>query len=181
MQMNDDVHLRPATAEDRPLLEHWDTQEHVIASGGEDAGEWEWEAELGRSVPWREQLIIAVGDRAIGFVQIIDPLEEETHYWGDVEPHLRAIDIWIGEADALGRGYGSAAMQSAIARCFDDPRVTAILIDPLESNVRARRFYARHGFEEVGPRRFGGDDCMVMRLTRQRAEQVTDRRSPGPR
>jgi aminoglycoside 6'-N-acetyltransferase len=36
----------------------------------------------------------------IGFVQIIDPAREESHYWGDAPGGLRAIDIWIGEADA---------------------------------------------------------------------------------
>ena len=46
--------------------------------------------------------------------------------------------------------------------------MTAVLIDPLESNVRARRFYERIGFEQVGPRRFGEDDCMVYRLGRDR-------------
>ncbi len=166
------VALRTAESSDRPLLEYWDTLEHVIASGGEDVGEWDWENELGRQVPWREQLVIEVDGRSIGFIQIIDPREEETHYWGDAEQDLRAIDIWIGEPDALGQGYGSQAMRLAISRCFADPAVRAILIDPLESNSRARRFYARHGFVEVGPRRFGGDDCMVMRLERG-AEMVT--------
>ena len=160
------VRLRTATADDRPLLEYWDTQPHVIDTGGEDVGEWGWDRELGREVPWREQLIIEVDGRPIGFIQIIDPELEETHYWGDVEPHLRAIDIWIGEPDALGRGYGTAAISIAIDRCFADPQVTAILIDPLISNDRAHRFYGRVGFVPVGPRRFGGDDCLVMRLER---------------
>jgi hypothetical protein len=34
------VRLRTATADDRPLLEYWDTQPHVIDTGGEDVGEW---------------------------------------------------------------------------------------------------------------------------------------------
>lgn len=162
------VRLRTATADDRSLLEYWDTQPHVIESGGEDAGEWEWDRELGRQVPWREQLIIEIDRGPIGFIQIIDPELEETHYWGAVEPHLRAIDIWIGEPDALGRGYGTAAINLAIDRCFADPRVTSILIDPLMGNDRAQRFYSRVGFVPVGPRQFGGDHCMVMRLERSR-------------
>ncbi len=160
------VQLRTATAGDRPLLEYWDTQPHVIDAGGEDAGEWEWDRELGREMPWREQLIIEVGQRPIGFIQIIDPELEESHYWGEVEPHLRAIDIWIGEPHALGRGYGTAAINLAIDRCFADSDVTAILIDPLMGNDRAQRFYRRVGFVPVGPRQFGGDHCLVMRLER---------------
>ena len=99
-------------------------------------------------------------------MQIIDPAGEPTRYWGDCERNLRAIDIWIGEPDCLGQGLGTQMMTQAIERCFAAPEVTAILIDPLETNTDAQRFYRRLGFEEVGPRRFGDDDCTVMRLTR---------------
>ena len=57
-------------------------------------------------------------------------------------------------------------MTQAIERCFAAREVTAILIDPLATNTDAQRFYRRLGFEEVGPRRFGEDDCTVMRLAR---------------
>lgn len=158
------VTLRDATPEDVALLRRWDDEPHVVESDPND--DWEWETELHKHPAWREQLIAEVDGRAIGFVQIIDPALEASHYWGDAEPDLRAIDIWIGEADALGQGYGTAMMQQAIARCFADPRVSAILIDPLASNERAHRFYRRLGFRVVGPRTFGLDDCLVHRLDR---------------
>jgi len=159
------VSLRLASLDDVPLLERWDTLPHVIAATGDDDVV-DWVSELGRSVPWSEQFMIEADGRPVGIIQVIDPREEETHYWGDVEPNLRAIDIWLGEADDLGRGFGTQGMRLAIDHCFGDPAVTAILIDPLARNVRARRFYRRLGFVEVGPRRFGADDCMVMRLDR---------------
>ena len=57
-----------------------------------------------RAVPdWRELLIAEREGRPVGFVQIIDPLEEETHCSSEVAPDLRAIDIWIGEEQDLGR------------------------------------------------------------------------------
>ena len=59
-------------------------------------------------------------------------------------------------------------MRLALEICFADPRVTAIVIDPLASNTRALRFYQRLGFEPVGRRRFGEDDCLVHELTRER-------------
>lgn len=158
------IRFRPATLQDIDLLERWDEQPHVIESDPND--DWEWTKELGLNPDWREQLIAEVDGRAIGFVQIIDPRQEETHYWGDCEANLRALDIWIGGEEDLGKGYGTRMMTQAIERCFANPNVTAILIDPLESNVDARRFYERIGFEEVGPRRFGEDDCMVYRLER---------------
>jgi aminoglycoside 6'-N-acetyltransferase len=156
--------LRPATPADLDLLRHWDEQPHIIASDPND--DWGWEVELARDPDWREQLIAAIDDRPIGFIQIIDPAREDSHYWGEIAANLRAIDIWIGESADLGKGYGTQMMQLAIARCFADPFVTAILIDPLASNTRAHRFYERLGFQFVEPRRFGNDDCFVYRLNR---------------
>ncbi|MBD1209682.1 MAG: GNAT family N-acetyltransferase [Ignavibacteria bacterium] len=163
------ITLRTATIDDLAILEKWEKEPHVMASGIED--DWHWDVELQRNPVWREQLIAEVDGkphgRPIGMVQIIDPLLEDTHYWGDCEPNLRAIDIWIGERDALGKGYGTVMMRLAMERCFANPNVTAIIIDPLESNVRAQRFYERLGFRFVEKRRFDEDDCVVMRITRE--------------
>jgi aminoglycoside 6'-N-acetyltransferase len=125
-----------------------------------------WEVELGRTHAWREQLIVELEGRPIGFIQIIDPAREESRYWGDVPAGLRAIDIWIGEEADLGRGYGTAIMRLALARCFADVSVSTVLIDPLATNTRARRFYERLGFQFAERRRFGQDDCAVYRLNR---------------
>ena len=90
-----DLNLRPATLADVELLGHWDQQPHVRASDPND--DWAWEVELDKAPDWREQLIAELDGRPIGFIQIIDPAREESHYWGDVPSGLRAIDIWIGE------------------------------------------------------------------------------------
>jgi aminoglycoside 6'-N-acetyltransferase len=165
------VRLRPARTDDRELLEAWDRKQHVIDATGDDDG-WDWAAELPRRVEWRELLLAEEDGRPVGFLQIIDAREEETHYWGEVEPGFRAIDVWIGDESDLGRGLGTEMMDIALERCFADPSVHTVLIDPLERNVAARRFYARLGFEEVGRRRFGDDDCMVMRLSRRCWEET---------
>jgi aminoglycoside 6'-N-acetyltransferase len=157
--------LRPATLADLPLLRRWDTQPHVMAATGDDDF-FDWETELPRSVDWRELLIAELDGRPIGFLQIIDPATEETHYWGDAEENLRAVDIWIGEAADLGKGLGTQMMRLALDRCFSDPKVKAVLIDPLFRNVSARRFYERLGFRPLERRTFGTDDCMVYRVAR---------------
>lgn len=159
------IELRKATKADLALLTHWDAQPHVWNSDPNDS--WDWESELGREVPWREQLIAELNGRPIGFIQIIDPALEESHYWGEVENDLRAIDIWIGEAEDLGRGYGTVMMRQAISRCFAEPAVSAILIDPLASNTKAHRFYERLGFRFVREQWFDDDHCFVYILHRK--------------
>ena len=158
------MRLRPATPDDLGLLQRWDVAPHIIASKGTE--DWGWERELVRRPDWREQLIAEVEDSPIGFIQIIDPAREDGHYWGDCPAGLRAIDIWIGEEKFLGRGLGTVMMRLAIDRCFADPTVDGILIDPMASNDRARRFYERLGFRFVEYRSFGDDDCAVYRLDR---------------
>ena len=159
------VTLRSATKDDIPLLRRWDEKPHVIAAGGDD--DWyEWDDELPRNADWGELLIAEEAGRPVGVMEIIDPAKEPSHYWGEIEDNLRAIDIWIGEEADLGRGLGTQMMLAALCRCFADEMVRAVVIDPLESNIRARRFYERLGFEFVERRVFDQDECIVYRLTR---------------
>ena len=158
--------LRNATIDDLSLLQHWDKQAHVIAADPND--DWEWEIELKRNPSWREQLIAEFEHRPIGFVQIIDPKLEESHYWGDIDAGYRAIDIWLGEASDLGKGYGSKIMQLVINRCFSNKDVKALLVDPLTSNTNACRFYERLGFKFSEYQKFDSDDCSIYRLDRSK-------------
>jgi aminoglycoside 6'-N-acetyltransferase len=159
------MRLRLATPVDAPLLRYWDTKPHVIAARGDDSFI-DWNAELARKSEFDEWVIAEVDGRPIGVMQICDAAHEETHYWGDVEEGLGAIDIWIGEEADLGRGHGTTMMRLAIQRCFDQPAMKAVVIDPLASNTRAHRFYERLGFQFVERRTFGDDDCLVLRLDR---------------
>ena len=167
-----DVTLRAATPADAPLLAAWDREPHVIRCTSDDPAvdfvrsEAEWSAELRSPTPYFEHLIAEVDAVPIGAMLIIDPALEPTHYWGDIQRDLRAIDIWIGPRQALGQGYGTAMMVEAIDRCFAEPGVQAIVIDPLASNVAAHRFYRRLGFVVTGAQDFGEDACLVHRLER---------------
>jgi aminoglycoside 6'-N-acetyltransferase len=137
----------------------------VIDSDPDD--DWKWEKEFALNPVWRSQLMAELNREPIGFIQIIDPLEEETHYWGEVAPNLRAIDIWIGEEKNLGKGYGTQMMRLAIEQCFSDPKVTKIIIDPLATNTKAHRFYERLGFKFVEERKFDDSECFVYELKRK--------------
>ena len=158
------ITLRAATINDLQLLRYWDTKKHVIACDPDT--DWDWEKELKRCPKWREQLIAELNDEPIGFIQIIDPDKEETHYWGDIGPFKKAMDIWIGEEYNLNKGYGTIIMKLAIQRCLSNPAIDGILIDPLKSNRKAHRFYERLGFEFVEERVFDAIPCYIFELTR---------------
>lgn len=165
--------LRPATLADVPHLERWDTQPHVIAATSDDPDAdiafegAEWAEEIGSDDLHSQFFIAEIDGRPIGAMQVIDPAQERTHYWGrDCPANLRAMDIWIGEPDCLGKGYGTQMMTLAIDAAFADPTIEAVLIDPLASNTDAHRFYQRLGFRPVERRMFDEDDCLVHRLNR---------------
>ena len=162
-----DVALRLAATSDVVTLERWDQAEHVRAVSGDDEP-WDWRHEL--DVPWQEVWMCEVNGRPIGVVVVLDAADEPSNYWGDgsgaVSPGTFAIDIWIGEREAIGRGYGTVMMKHAINRAFEIHGAHTILIDPLATNTRAIDFYRSLGFTDVGPRRFGRDDCLVLELPR---------------
>ena len=166
------VRLRPAVAGDARWLAIWDKDEDVITCSTDDPSAEVafsgavWSEELAAQSDVSRYYIAEVDGRPIGAMQIIDPQREPTHYWGEIAPHLRAVDIWIGAAADRNRGYGREMMRLAHELCFADPLVTAIVIDPLASNVRAHRFYERLGYRPLGRRFFGDDDCLVHELSR---------------
>jgi len=166
------IALRPATLEDAPTLERWDRDPAVISATTDNTdaevafGDHDWRVELQQQTADTYFLIAELDGTPIGGMQIIDPHRERTHYWGAIEENLRAIDIWIGDPQQRGQGHGAAMMQLAHERCFADPAVTAIVIDPLASNERAIAFYRRLGYQPVGRQWFGEDDCYVHRLSR---------------
>jgi aminoglycoside 6'-N-acetyltransferase len=167
------VSLRHATLADIPTLTRWDREPHVISATTDDPDATDafedivWEDEIRASSDVSRYWIAELDRRPIGAIQIIDPHLEPTHYWGEMPPNLRALDIWIGAAGDLGKGYGEEMMREALALCFADAAVTAVLIDPLASNTRAHKFYQRLGFRPIARRLFNDeDDCLVHELTR---------------
>ncbi|HEV2081473.1 MAG TPA: GNAT family N-acetyltransferase [Brevundimonas sp.] len=166
------VTLRPATVADAPLLTAWDRQPHVIACSSDDPDAEvafdgiDWADELSNSDYELTYLIAEVAGEPVGVMAVCDPHTEPSHYWGEIEPDLQAIDVWIGPPEWLNRGVGTQMMAQMLDRCFAQPQVKAVVIDPLNSNVAAHRFYRRLGFRDEGRRMFGDDDCLVMRLER---------------
>jgi aminoglycoside 6'-N-acetyltransferase len=113
-----------------------------------------------------DNLIAELDGRPIGFIQITNLMTDESRYWGDPQPGVMAIDIWIGEPDVRGQGHGRTMMQQALDRCFTDPSIHTVLIDPIATNTDAIAFYQKLGFTFLENRRFGADDCAVHHITR---------------
>jgi len=137
----------------------------VVAAGCED-DQIDYTLDIKTNADGQDIWISEVSGRPIGVIFCIDPAKEASQYWGLIEPGTRALDIWIGAATDLGRGYGTQMMQQVLEICFSDPDIHTVIIDPLRSNKNAIRFYKRLGFTFVENRIFGADECAVYHLKR---------------
>ncbi|MGB0675891.1 MAG: GNAT family N-acetyltransferase [Candidatus Nanopelagicales bacterium] len=157
--------FRRASTDDVMLLDVMSNAPHVFPSLGTDQP-WDWPREVEAS--WQEVWIIDLSatTKPIGVVVVLDAAADPSGYWGEVSPGTYAIDIWISDASQLRKGYGTVIMKHAIDRCFHVHNAHTILIDPLAKNEGAIAFYQHLGFEVIGPRTFGADECIVLRLRR---------------
>jgi aminoglycoside 6'-N-acetyltransferase len=167
------ISLRKTELIDIPLLQEWDSQEHVQFASGNDAQDrldpdlWQEEIRLCDGVIY-QYYIAELNSVPIASILIINPGLEPTHYWGAMEDGYRAIDIWIGDVNNLGKGYGTVVMGQVLDLCFEKEDVKGVYIDPLSVNLRAIKFYQKLGFEFVENRNFDEDNCDVYYISREK-------------
>jgi aminoglycoside 6'-N-acetyltransferase len=135
--------FRPMTAEDLPLIKRWLETPHV--------GEW-WHdpAEQFELVsddldhPEMAQFIVAAQARPFAYLQCYRLSDWNTGF-GLQSDGTRGLDQFIGEADLLGHGHGSAFVRAFTDKLFagGTPRV---VLDPEPDNARAIRTYEKAGF-----------------------------------
>ncbi|WP_172295755.1 GNAT family N-acetyltransferase [Pseudoruegeria sp. HB172150] len=167
--MSPQITLRRAEQGDIPLLQRWDTAPHVrraITGDPQVDPEHDW-AEMLVPTVYIEHLLALLDDRPFAYFEVTDPAKEPSAYWGqDRPPGLRAIDIWIGDAEMIGRGFGTRAMRLVIERCFADPTVHALLVDPRPDNDAAISFFQSLGFRFTGHEVLSGEAAAVHRFDR---------------
>lgn len=90
------------------------------------------------------QFMVAVDEREFAYLQCYNVNAWNTGF-GPQPEGTRGLDQFIGEADMLGRGHGSAFIRSFSDRLLaaGTPRV---VIDPDPANARAIRAYEKAGF-----------------------------------
>ena len=157
--------FRRASRDDALLLEVMSNAPHVLPNLGTDQA-WDWPREIAAS--WQEVWITDLNATStlMGVVVVLEAAAEPAGYWGEVSPGTCAIDIWIADASQLRKGYGTVMMKHAIDRCIHVHNAHTILVDPLAENDGAISFYQHLGFEVIGPRTCGADECIVLRLRR---------------
>jgi aminoglycoside 6'-N-acetyltransferase len=136
--------FRPMSADDLPLVRDWLARPHVIEWWGDTDEQFELvSGDL--EVEAMDQFIVTEGERPFGYLQCYDPEVWPDNGLGRHPRGTRGIDQFIGEADMVDRGHGSAFIRAFI----DDliargaPRV---ITDPDPANARAIRACEKAGF-----------------------------------
>ncbi len=124
-------------------------------------------------------------------VQFIICVEEEKACLRDIgSVYLRDIDrekgeaeygVFIGESDALGKGYGTQAAKRMLDYGFGKLGLKKIFLRLLEDNLRALKSYEKAGFQLMSNRREtvileqGAREVLFMEIDRGRWEERKNR------
>ena len=135
--------FRPMTAADLPLVQRWLEMPHVAEWWHDPAAQLALvSGDLDH--PDMAQFIVTADARPFAYLQCYRLSAWHT----GLEPQpagTRGLDQFIGEADMLARGHGSAFIRAFAARLLASgaPRV---ITDPAPENTRAIRAYEKAGF-----------------------------------
>lgn len=138
-------HFRPVTEADLPLLARWRAEPHVVEWWGAP----EIEPEIEKLTEPRIAIwIVEYAGRPFAFAQDYDVHGWQPHHFSYLPPGSRGIDQYIGEADMLGRGHGSAFIRLHVQHLFAQG-APAVGTDPHPKNLRSLRACEKAGFRKV--------------------------------
>jgi aminoglycoside 6'-N-acetyltransferase len=135
--------FRPMSVTDLPTVRRWLETPHVAQWWHDPAEQFELvSGDLGH--PDMAQFIVTADAREFAYLQRYNISAWNTGF-GPQPEGTRGLDQFIGEADMLERGHGSAFLRAFADNLFlsGTPRV---VIDPDPGNARAIRAYEKAGF-----------------------------------
>jgi len=135
--------FRPMSARDLPAIRRWLGTPHVSQWWHDPSEQFELvSGDLEN--PDMAQFIVAADEREFAYLQCYNLSAWNTGF-GPQPQGTRGLDQFIGEADMLDRGHGSAFI-----RTFADALLAGgtprLVIDPDPANARAIRAYEKAGF-----------------------------------
>ena len=138
------IEFRPITDADVPQLQEWLRRPHVA--------EWWRNEDASRYLAQpHEHFVILFDGRPVGMIQsyLVAEYPEWQAIVGD-DPGLAGIDLFVGEEELLGTGFGPQVLTAfADEIAFVDPHVLACVATVEEGNRRSWRAFEKAGFRHV--------------------------------
>lgn len=144
------VALEALTRDDLSRIGHWLRAPHVARWWNDPP-----EIALGEVASHLDSTNVApflalAGGRPVGYLQIYHANPDPFWSGHNLPRETFGIDLFIGEAEAVGRGLGPRFIGLALRRLFATPQVARVQIDPAPSNEAAIRAYEKSGFRKAG-------------------------------
>ena len=137
------------------LLFQWFSQDYIAQLWVEPT-EWTafqttWNAKIAEPGVFR--YLAYLDNKPIGYIQYFRVTDKDRAHFSDVQlpDHSIGLDLFIGDQEYLGKGYGTRLIQDFIELIqVKEPACSTIIIDPAPDNVRAIKCYEKVGFKRVG-------------------------------
>ena len=141
--------IRPLSRADLDLVNGWITRPHVATWWVDAQGPPELIHEDDFDEPDFRMWLVHLNERPFAYIQDYDPHLYEGHHFFDRKAPARGIDQFIGEADLINQGHGSAFIRQHRDFLIQEGAVI-IVTDPDPDNHRAIRAYEKAGFQSYG-------------------------------
>ncbi len=137
-----DIYLRPMTEEDTDLIVKWRNEEFVrenfiYQKPFTREGHLHWMETMVKTGKVVQFMICTKKDEPVGSVYLRDI---------DENRHKAEYGIFIGEKEALSKGYGTDAAKLMIRYSFEELKLHKLMLRVLAGNERARKSYENAGF-----------------------------------
>jgi len=111
--------------------------------------------------------IVYLNDRPIGYIQSYNATKVGGGWWPDEPEGTYGIDQFIGEPDCINKGLGTEMIKAFVSMLFENPKITHIIIDVDQNNLRALRCYEKVGFKHIRIMNTPDGPALIMELTRE--------------
>jgi RimJ/RimL family protein N-acetyltransferase len=145
------ISFRPLNRSDFPLPQKWLSAPHVAAWWGEPLDLAAVDEKYGLRVDGTEPthaFVIEHSGQPVGWIQ--------WYLWSDYPEHAlqlgaelasAGLDLAIGEPGMMGLGLGPIAIREFLGRVvFAGAKISAVIADPAETNLRSLRVFEKVGF-----------------------------------
>lgn len=170
------ISFRPVGPDDLALLARWMDTPHWRQWWGDPEEELGFICDMIEGRDTTRPFLFLVEGRPAGYIQYWIIGHHQNGIWVKDNPWLMAlpsdaigVDLSIGAADDLSKGYGSLALKAFVAMLRSEGFAN-IIIDPDPTNGRAVRAYEKAGFRPI-PELEGktGEDVLLMRFAEDAA------------
>jgi aminoglycoside 6'-N-acetyltransferase len=149
------ISFRPVTQADFAKLRGWMEKPHWRQWWGDPEEELAYIKEMIEGRDTTRPFIFAVDGQPVGYIQVWFISDQIEAGWAEKETWLTmvpansvGVDLSIGEAENLDKGYGSATLRAFTLDLAMQGHQT-ILIDPDPVNLRAVRAYEKAGYRAI--------------------------------